>query len=567
MKSDADKWFQQARARTRGRIRRDGDGVSPEVAPLLDVIGRRLYDPAFNVEELERSCRVTPRVRRLFRAELGVTPKKYMTRHKMETGLWLLVHTDLEVWMIAEDLGYTRTGNFSRDFKAWAKRTPMEVREAARPASSRWLPGSVSPDFAPWCVAGSPPEAAHETLDGLPNKPRTRPLDWRPEDGAEAAARLLAASVWETLEGRSPEEQEELVRTSLRLDSPALFELLSEKSRELGRRDRQRGVELAELALASVAACAEALGDRAVDLRALGWARLANALRLACDPKEADRAMARAEREWATPRQERDHRVEAEITLIKGTLRFFERRLPEAKESLDEAIALSRAFDLERLLVQSLLQRVAVVGCSGQAEATLADLSQAARLLEGRDEPYLTGGVYQELAIVWCQLGDLDKAEASLTKARMLGTDLPMNRHQLEWIEGLVSEARGMRHTAAELYQRARAGFLHLGDYITGAMVAIDHAGLCLSLDRHSEALSLASEAIPVLRSVDLQAEAVACASLLCKAVATKRITRLLLQKVRACLWVARYDPHRSAAVCGHLEAIVPPALGDESPS
>lgn len=89
--------------------------------------------------------------------------------------------------------------------------------------------------------------------------------------------------------------------------------MLSQKSRELGRKDRWRGVVLAEVALASLDGCAAALGDRVVELRALGWARLANALRLACDPKQAERAITRAEAEWATLRRERDHRIEAEI--------------------------------------------------------------------------------------------------------------------------------------------------------------------------------------------------------------------------------------------------------------
>jgi tetratricopeptide (TPR) repeat protein len=492
---------------------------------------------------------VTPRVRRLFRAELGATPKKYMTRHKLEAGRWLLEHTDLEVWMIAEDLGYTRTGNFSRDFKAWAKRTPMEVREAARPASSRLLPCFVAPDFTPWCVAGSKPEAGHETLDRLPGKPRKRPLDWQPEDGAEAAARLLAASVWETLEGLPPEEQTELVRTSLRLDSPALFELLSEKSRELGRRDRQRGVELAELALASVAACAEALGDRAVDLRALGWARLANALRLACDPKEADRAMARAEREWATPRQERDHRVEAEILALKGSLRFLQRRLDEAKDLLDEAVALSRTLNLEDLLIRSLFQRVALVAFSGKPESTLGDLSLLVRLLEGQAKPFLQLGVLQDLAMIWCQVGDLDKAAECLASAKKLCRllDSPSIRHQLEWIEGLIHQGRGEFEAAAASLETAHAGFLHMQDFITAAIVALDRAALSFSRSHQAEALSLTSEAVPVLSGLDLQPEAVACANLLRKSIAGRELTSFVLDKARRCLWSVRRDPCRLA--------------------
>jgi AraC-like DNA-binding protein/tetratricopeptide (TPR) repeat protein len=511
----------------------------------LDVIGRRLYDPAFNVEELERSCRVTPRVRRLFRAELGVTPKKYMTRHKMETGLWLLVHTDLEVWMIAEDLGYTRTGNFSRDFKAWAKRTPMEVREAARPASSRWLPGSVSPDFAPWCVAGSPPEAAHETLDRLPNKPRTRPLDWRPEDGAEAAARLLAVSVWETLEGRSPEEQEELVRTSLRLDSPALFELLSEKSREHGRRDRQRGVELAELALASVEACAEELGDRAVDLRALGWARLANALLFAGEIKKAERAMLRAESEWTSSRGENDYGVEAEILALKGVLRQHQRRFEEALDLINESIALCRVLRRERLLTQLLLQRVTLMIYSETAEGALPDLYEAQRLLADRDEPYLCLSVVQDLALVSALTGDHENARQFLRRAReeCVVLDLRSNRHQLEWIEGLICMGEGNLDAACDLFRKARSGFVVAGDFDSAASAALQTALVCILQERTAEALNLASEAIPILEAQHSSPEAVTCARSLRDAILERHLSRQLLRRALKCLRGSQVGP------------------------
>jgi AraC-like DNA-binding protein/tetratricopeptide (TPR) repeat protein len=535
VKAKADELVYKARQWTQERVLWDWDAASDEVKPLLAEIQRRLFDPAFNVAALERSCRVTQRIRRLFRAELGTTIKKYLTRRKMETIRWLLENSDLEMRVIAEAFGYSDPTNFSRDFTAWAKRTPTAVRSAVRPIlpPGRWP--EAFPELSRVSLDDRPAGESLRTLDGLLRR-RVVAIGGRPGKDFEAMEEHMASAVWEVLEGASPGERQHLVRETFRFRSPALFELLSTKSRELGRKDRQRGVELAELALASLDGSAVLLGGRVVELRALGRARLANALLLACDLKEAERAMLRADSEWATPRRERDHRVETEILFLKGTLRFFQRRLQEAKELLDEAIALGRAFDFDRLLVQSLLQRVAVMRYTGEPEtALLRDLYQAARLLEGQGESFLAAGIQQELALVLCQIGDYAKAEESLTVAKELCRSLALtgNQHQLEWIEGLILSGLGELEAAAGSLHSAHAGFLQTGDYIAAAIVALDHAALCLRQGRHGEALSLASEAVPILSDSGLHPEAIGCADLLRSAIATRRITRTVLEEAR----------------------------------
>ena len=171
MKAKADELIHEARQWTQERVLWDWDAASDEVKPLLAEIHHRLFDPAFNVAALERSCRVTQRIRGLFRAELGTTVKRYLTRRKMETMRWLVENSDLEARVFAEAFGYSDPTNFSRDFTAWAKRTPTAVRSAVRPSLS---PGRhPTPGATPRGHAG-PVHALGRTPTNRAASPSTR---------------------------------------------------------------------------------------------------------------------------------------------------------------------------------------------------------------------------------------------------------------------------------------------------------------------------------------------------------------------------------------------------------
>ncbi len=114
-------------------------------------------------------------------------------------------------------------------------------------------------------------------------------LDSGPVDGAVLARFVAEHEVWPRLSGL-PYESQRLVVQQYVFTSPELFDLLREKSRQEGRRDRQRGIELAELALLSLDVSAAALGERIHELRALGRAWLGNAKRLALDFPGAEEA-------------------------------------------------------------------------------------------------------------------------------------------------------------------------------------------------------------------------------------------------------------------------------------
>ncbi len=122
--------FKEAEAHARRGIQADHDRVSEELRPVLSYIKKNLLMKDLDVNRLKRDCKLTKRLRQRFRAELGLRPKEYLVKWRGETAAWLLVHTDLEIWKLAKGLGYSRYGNFTRDFTKWSGETPARFRGA-----------------------------------------------------------------------------------------------------------------------------------------------------------------------------------------------------------------------------------------------------------------------------------------------------------------------------------------------------------------------------------------------------------------------------------------------------
>ncbi len=144
----------------------------------------------------------------------------------------------------------------------------------------------------------SPPGAA-QVEDAAPDEP--------------ALEQEIAAKVWRSVRDRPFSQQRTLVRRQLYFRTPALFDLLRAESRAMGRNDRRRGVELAELALASLEGCARALGEDLPNRKIQGLIGLAKAHRRALDLPAAEQTFRFAEAEWNLAVGKRDPSVEAEF--------------------------------------------------------------------------------------------------------------------------------------------------------------------------------------------------------------------------------------------------------------
>ena len=285
--------------------------------------------------------------------------------------------------------------------------------------------------------------------------------------------------------------------------SPALFHKLREKSLEMGRRDRLQGVRLAELAVVSLEGCAKNLGAGIHDYRALGWAWVGRARRLANDHAAADEAFARAEAEWCVPRPSPDPVIEAEILDLKSALRLFQRRFDEALELASRSIDRLRLLDEPRLLARALVGWANIMIYRGDEPTARPCLQEALELVDSCDEPYLVLSAMSALANLHAQLGAHEEAAGVLPKAKALCTQLAfeLGWHQLRWIEGLVKKGQGELETAASLFLDAKQGFEGLGELDCVAVITLDLGITYSEQGRASQVVELIQEAMPVFKT------------------------------------------------------------------
>ena len=144
-----------------------------------------------------------------------------------------------------------------------------------------------------------------------------------------------------------------------------LCRLLLRKSREATFSDPARGVELANLALRVVRHLGAAYDPGWVlELRARCFASLGNARRVLGELRSAEDAFVKAEGCLARDTAG-NFEVEAEILDLKSSLRRAQRRLGEALELIDRALALYRELGDAHGTGKSLLQKAKILEESG----------------------------------------------------------------------------------------------------------------------------------------------------------------------------------------------------------
>jgi AraC-like DNA-binding protein len=284
-----------AAAATLERIRQDAGGASAQVRPLLLYLEEHLLDPDLNPDRWLRACRVRDGLVGIrFHVEIGLAPGAYLWDCRLEAASRLLRDTDLPVYQIAELVCYSGRQAFSDAFKSWCGLRPTVFRRETREAiaklgptpeemtSTRYLQQAMTGRLDP-----SRATALKERLRALCPAPGSHgAADTAAGEARKGEAldeRLLAARVWEHLKVRPIAEQRAVVRRQICFRTTALFDLLRAESREAGRQDPRRGVELAELALASLEGCGEALGEDLPKRQAQGWICLADALGVASE--------------------------------------------------------------------------------------------------------------------------------------------------------------------------------------------------------------------------------------------------------------------------------------------
>lgn len=103
----------------------------PRVRNALLLIHSEFKDHDLTVAYLARKLRLSPsRLRQLFAAELGSTPKSYIREVRLARARALLEHSLLSVKEIMAAVGFNDPSHFSRDYKRRFGLMPSKHRQA-----------------------------------------------------------------------------------------------------------------------------------------------------------------------------------------------------------------------------------------------------------------------------------------------------------------------------------------------------------------------------------------------------------------------------------------------------
>jgi len=355
----------------------------------------------------------------------------------------------------------------------------------------------------------------------------------------EAAARFS-----EILAAGQPERRG-LVEAEPRFHGLKLCDLLQEKSREAWFTDPGGAVELAELAVAVAGRLdIDHYGVGLVEeARALAWAHLGNASRIASDLRRAEEALQTAES--CLERSGGDALAEAQILSFKASLRNSQGRFEEAAELLDRALAIYRAAKDRHLEGKTLIKKGMTLGYSGRFAEAVRLLQRGLARIDPAEEPRLLVSARHNLTLYLEESGQHREALSALEATRGLYLELGERMHlvRLRWLEGKIARGLGRLDEAEAALREARDAFVERGIGFDAALVSLDLAMVYVQRGETAEIRRLAAEMVPIFESRDVHQEALAALLLVRRAAEAEEFNLALLQRVATFLHRARHDP------------------------
>jgi tetratricopeptide (TPR) repeat protein len=354
-----------------------------------------------------------------------------------------------------------------------------------------------------------------------------------------------AAGLLEELTETPGEERSERIRTEVRFHALKLCDLLMKRSREAWFRDPARAVELARLA----AETSEWLDVRyygevlVAEERALAWAYLGNAYRIASDLRSAEEALMRAEAHYK--RCGEDALTGAQILSFKASLRTSQGRFSEAANLVDQAITVYREARDRQLEGKALIQKGTVLGYEGRYPEAVRIVQRGLSRINLLEEPSLLVAARHNLIWYLNESGRHEEALSSLQATRNVYVELGEQAHliRLLWLEGRICRDLSRLDEAETSLREARDGFVERGIGFDAAMASLDLATVYLQQGRTGELKRVAAEMVPIFESRDVHQEALAALLLFRQAADAEEVTLGLLERIAGYLQRARQNP------------------------
>lgn len=103
------------------------------VDKAIEHIAEHYLSASFSVASLAELCHMSDaHFRRVFKAEMGVSPKEYISELKIKRANLLLSYPDITVTEIAEDLGFTDVSYFIRFYKKQTGKSPGKLKNKSK---------------------------------------------------------------------------------------------------------------------------------------------------------------------------------------------------------------------------------------------------------------------------------------------------------------------------------------------------------------------------------------------------------------------------------------------------
>jgi AraC-like DNA-binding protein len=141
--------------------------MDPRIAFATAHIDQHLREP-FDLTRIAASVNLSPsRFSRLFRAEWGISPLRYVRNKRMELARVLLERTFLTVKEVMSHVGCNDPSHFARDFRAYHGMPPREWRVAVGSRSREPLRqeqdmvAEAADEAAPAAEPTKPPNKKH----------------------------------------------------------------------------------------------------------------------------------------------------------------------------------------------------------------------------------------------------------------------------------------------------------------------------------------------------------------------------------------------------------------------
>ena len=284
---------------------------------------------------------------------------------------------------------------------------------------------------------------------------------------------------------------------------------------------------------------------RLADLQARAWGELGNALRVADDLDEADRAFGTSFE--LLLKGTGDPYLKVRLYDLQASFLGTRREFALAFAALDITHKIYLELGDNHLAGRSLLIKAIYTFYNGSPEEALRiNRDGLRRIDETRDPDLLFQAVHNELSfLVYC--GKFREARRALFEnTARLGRQVvvgEVNRLKLRWLQGQISAGLLELDGAEEAFVEVKGGFESVGLGFAAALVSLDLGVVWMRQGRYRDTEDLVEEAADVFFALKIQREAISSIMILRDAFEKRQGTLVLLESVVEFLRRSQIDP------------------------